>query len=290
LILGRVRGRRLAGVVVLLAALFAGGYTMSALGRGSDDSPTIVVDQSIGGISIDMSQADVEALYGPPDEFTTITLPNGVGVLAHYHLHGGDLIVVYAEGHVVSIETTSPFYKTAGGAGPGGPISSVKGFQEDFCSGGLWDGASATSPGDVVTVFERNGDEIGAVTITKLGFYDLCDSTGADQEVPQPPESSYPLTVTIDPDGGGWVRSSPYNIDCPSACTRSFETGAIVSFEAHPTGGFTFVGWGGACTGTGDCIVRVDGPTTVTAYFSGHYVPTTTTRKIKTTTTNMDST
>jgi hypothetical protein len=60
--------RSLAGVVVLFAMLAAGGFfAVGALGRQSADSPLIVIDQSIGGVAIGMSQSDVVALYGTPD-------------------------------------------------------------------------------------------------------------------------------------------------------------------------------------------------------------------------------
>ena len=58
----------------------------------------------------------------------------------------------------------------------------------------------------MVTVFERNGDVIGNVIVTKLAYYDLCASTGPNQEVPEPPAASYPLLVQITPAGGGWVE------------------------------------------------------------------------------------
>jgi hypothetical protein len=282
-----MRGRRTAALVVLLGALFAGGFALSsAPGHGSAPPPVIVVDQSIGGVAIGMTQAQVEALYGAPDESHPTTLRGGgTGLLVTYHVTGGDLIIGYADGLVVSIETNSPSFRTGGGKGPGSAAGGIPGFHQDFCSNGLWDGSGATQPGDVITVFELAGDGIFSVTITLFGYYDVCESAPTDQEVPDPRPTSVQLSVQISPDGSGWVRSAPYKIDCPTACATTFARGTTVTLQATPTGGFTFAGWDGACTGTGVCTLTMDDARAVTARFSGEYVPpppTTTTRPTST--------
>ena len=286
---GTGRGKRLIGGVALLAALFAGGFfAVGAVGRVSVDSPLIVIDQSIGGVSIGMSQADVEALFGQPESTLEIALRGGgTGLLVRYRVHGGLLTVVYAGGRVVSVETDSSFYRTDGGIGPGTSKAGLHGFGEDFCSGGLWDGSGAIPPDGVVTIFQRNGDIVASVTITQLGYYDLCASVPADQEVPDPRPGSFVLSVQIDPDGAGWVRSTPYKIDCPTKCSESFDQDAIVTLEAHPTFGFTFDRWTGACSGSGPCVLAIDGAKEVVAHFSGGYLPTPTTEPETTTATMM---
>jgi List-Bact-rpt repeat protein len=270
-----VKVRKLAAGLVLFACVFVGGFfAVGALGRASADMPTIVIDRSIGGISIDMSHADVVATYGAPDDSLEIVLRGGgTGTLVHYHLHGGVLIVVYAGGRVVSIETDASFYRTQAGIGPGTSKGGLHGFHQDPCSLGLWDGSAAIPPDGVVTVFQRRGDLVASVTITQLGYYDLCASAGVDQEVPDPRPSVIRLSVAIDPDGSGWVRSSPYLLDCPEKCSVSFDRDTEVRLDAHPTLGFTFEGWSGACSGTGPCVVTMDAETRVTAHFSGRFVP-----------------
>ncbi len=82
------------------------------------------------------------------------------------------------------------------------------------------------------------------------------------------------LTVVTAPLGGGWVRSVPYQIDCPKACQRPFSPGTVVQLRAHPTAGFTFAGWtGDACVGQGPtCRFTITGPNPlVFANFRGHY-------------------
>jgi hypothetical protein len=254
--------------------VFAGGYfAVGALGRGSADTPTIVVDQSIGGVSIGMSEDDVVAQYGAPDDTLEIAVRGGgTGTLAHYHVHDGVLIVVYAGGRVVSVETDSSFYRTEAGIGPGTSKGGLHGFHFDPCSLGLWDGSAAIPPEGVVTVFQRSGDLVTGVTVTELGYYDLCASAGVDQELSDPRPGVIRLSVTVDPDGAGWVRSSPYKVDCPEKCAGSFDRDGEVRLDAHPTSGFTFEGWGGACSGTGSCVITLDEAKEVTAHFSGHFV------------------
>jgi hypothetical protein len=83
------------------------------------------------------------------------------------------------------------------------------------------------------------------------------------------------MAVDVEPWGAGYVRSSPYLIDCPLACVRSWEQGRAVTLTAFPTPGFTFASWEGACAGQDNpCKLTVTGATVeVTATLSGRYVP-----------------
>jgi Divergent InlB B-repeat domain len=265
---------RIAAVTALAACLFALGFlAVGALGR-QGDSPAIVVDRSIGGVAIGMTQPEVEAILGEADSTPAVALRGGgAGLLARYRAHGGLLLVEYAGGHVVSVETTASFYRTSGGAGPGTSKAGLHGLRRDFCSLGLWDGTADTPPTGVVTVFQLAGDRIASVTIAELGYYDLCEGAQPDQELPDPRPSAVELKVQIDPDGGGYVRSDPYRIDCPTQCDTTFDRGSTVTLTATPTGGFTFLGWDGACTGTGPCVLTLDEGKSAVARFSGQYVP-----------------
>lgn len=284
--IARLRGlRRLGGLLVVAAALFSAGVlAVTALGR-QGDQPLIVLDRSIGGIALGMSRSDVEGLLGAPGSTLAILLRGGgTGVLATYHVHGGELLVEYAGDRVVSIETTSSFYRTENGIGPGTSKAGLHGFHTDFCTLGLWDATAATPPEGPITVFDLAGDEIFSVTVTELGYYDLCDSAPADQELPDPRPSALLLRVTIDPDGFGYVRSSPYRIDCPLSCDRTFQRGQTVTLTATPSTGATFTGWSGACSGTGSCTLTLDADSSVTAHFTGTpFAPTTTTARPETT-------
>lgn len=83
------------------------------------------------------------------------------------------------------------------------------------------------------------------------------------------------VTVNVEPWGGGYVRSTPYLIDCPLACIRPFDPGREVTLTAYPTPGFTFESWTDACAGQPNpCRLTTSGAALgVTAVFSGRYVP-----------------
>jgi uncharacterized repeat protein (TIGR02543 family) len=270
-------------VGVLLAA--AGVLAVGAFGRSADSS-LIVPDTSIGDVALGMTRGQVEAAYGTPDSTLQIALRGGgVGVLARYLTHGGMLLVGYADDRVVSVETTSPFFKTRNGVGPGRSKSGLHGYREEYCSGGLWDGTADMPPDQHITVFALSGEQVFSVTITEYGYYDVCAHAPPEQEGADPREGNVSLSVTVSPDGAGFVRSAPYAIDCPSSCSTTFLRGTVVTLTATPTAGFTFDGWGGACSGTGGCTVTADEARSVTAHFSGAFEPPPpTTTVIKTTT------
>ncbi len=81
--------------------------------------------------------------------------------------------------------------------------------------------------------------------------------------------------MPLETPGAGWIRSVPYQLDCPNVCTRAFGAGTTVILTAHPTSGYTFESWTGACAGQGNpCTFVVTSSTTdITARFSGQYVP-----------------
>ena len=75
-----------------------------------------------------------------------------------------------------------------------------------------------------------------------------------------------PLTVAVT--GNGSVASTDGFINCPSVCTHSYPPDAQVTLNATPGQGSTFVGWSGACSGTGSCTVTMSQAQTVNAIFS----------------------
>lgn len=79
----------------------------------------------------------------------------------------------------------------------------------------------------------------------------------------------YRLTVTKNgaEAGKGTVTSSPAGISCGSTCTALFNSGTNVTLSAKAVGKTRFAGWGGACTGTGACVVPMNADNAVTATF-----------------------
>lgn len=79
----------------------------------------------------------------------------------------------------------------------------------------------------------------------------------------------FTINVTPNGNGNGNVTSIPAGIDCGSACSAKFDVGTQVMLQLTPGAGSTFVGWTGTgCTGTGPCIVSINGDTTVQASFA----------------------
>jgi uncharacterized repeat protein (TIGR02543 family) len=83
------------------------------------------------------------------------------------------------------------------------------------------------------------------------------------------------ISADVSPAGAGYVRSSPYLIDCPSACVRPVDPGATIILTASPTSGYAFAGWTGPCAGQDNpcTLTTTSALVDVTASFSGHYVP-----------------
>lgn len=107
-----------------------------------------------------------------------------------------------------------------------------------------------------------------------------CDSVSADQRqctvtmtsnrtvtVTFITTATFTLTVTIS--GNGSVSSSPSGItNCRGTCSASFAANTTVTLTASPDSGWSFSGWGGACSGTGTCQITMDANKSVTATFS----------------------
>jgi phospholipase C len=76
------------------------------------------------------------------------------------------------------------------------------------------------------------------------------------------------LTVQRAGTGTGTVASSPSGISCGATCNAGFASGTSITLTATPGTGSTFVGWSGACSGTGTCAVTPTANTSVTATFN----------------------
>ena len=80
-------------------------------------------------------------------------------------------------------------------------------------------------------------------------------------------EDPPPSPVTVSKTGDGRVTSTPAGIDCGTTCTALFADGSAVTLVANPDPGWTFGGWGGACSGASTCTLLVNGPLNVSATF-----------------------
>ena len=104
-----------------------------------------------------------------------------------------------------------------------------------------------------------------AVSLSSTFFIASC---GGGSMTPAPNPTMAQLIVQPAGSGGGTVSSTPAGINCQPTCGASFKVGTQVVLSATPTGNSTFVGWGGACSGTGTCAITLSANTMATATFS----------------------
>jgi hypothetical protein len=86
---------------------------------------------------------------------------------------------------------------------------------------------------------------------------------GADQVF----TTAVTLAVTKAGSGSGVVTSAPAGIACGATCSAIFATGTSVTLTAAPSTKNSFLGWSGACTGTGPCVLPMTADRAVTATF-----------------------
>lgn len=84
----------------------------------------------------------------------------------------------------------------------------------------------------------------------------------------EPDPSVYTLSVNFTGSGDGFITSTPAGISCSENCDADFAEGTSVSLAVVVAPNATFTGWsGGACSGTGACVVNVTADTVVIANF-----------------------
>ncbi|MBA3403820.1 MAG: PQQ-dependent sugar dehydrogenase, partial [Gemmatimonadaceae bacterium] len=143
------------------------------------------------------------------------------------------------------------------------PVGSV-----EFYDGGLSLGTAVVSAGiaTLTTSELAPGLHLLKARFAPSGPEFLGSASGLSHFVSAP--ATYPIDVTLAGSGGGTVSSSPAGIACPTTCIASFRNGEAVTLAAAPNTTSMFVGWSGACTGTGSCTVTVDTAASVTATFA----------------------
>ena len=91
---------------------------------------------------------------------------------------------------------------------------------------------------------------------------------GMDAFVAKLSTGNYDLSVPKTGEGTGSVTSSPPGINCGSTCSALYVEGTVVTLTAAAGTHSTFAGWGGACSGTGACVVTMSADMSVTATFN----------------------
>jgi hypothetical protein len=79
------------------------------------------------------------------------------------------------------------------------------------------------------------------------------------------PSNQYILSISKSGTGSGAVSGS--GISCGKHCAEAYTIGTTVTLTASPSANSTFVGWAGACSGTGVCTLTMDQVRYVSAVF-----------------------
>jgi hypothetical protein len=80
--------------------------------------------------------------------------------------------------------------------------------------------------------------------------------------------NGYQLSITKSGTGNGTVTSDPAGLDCGTTCSAFFDANGSVTLNATPDSNSNFSNWGGACSGSGACIVTMDSAKSVDATFT----------------------
>lgn len=78
---------------------------------------------------------------------------------------------------------------------------------------------------------------------------------------------TFQLMVVKSGDGDGTVASQPAGVICGDDCEETYDLGAVITLTATTDARSSFIGWGEACSGIGDCTVTMDSDRTVLAIF-----------------------
>ena len=146
------------------------------------------------------------------------------------------VMTMYANGVVVQTSTITPGLPSSGG-------------------GATAIGMRAQTP--ATEYFDGVIDDVRAFTFAPADFQ-LTDLGGVHLAV----NVGVNGNVTSTNDG------APSGIACGSVCSFVYPVGTAVELVANALGGATFLGWGGACSGTANCVVNMNNAQSVTANFS----------------------
>lgn len=103
----------------------------------------------------------------------------------------------------------------------------------------------------------------------------VCGGCGGGGDTsPQTPPSPAPVPsghkyLVIQLKGQGSVGNAQGSLYCTASCHVEFSSSTVITLQAAPSAGETFLGWSGACSGTSPtCTVRVDQDRQVDASFT----------------------
>jgi hypothetical protein len=225
-----------------------------------------VTDLSVSAATTTLSSANLS--IGALSQIYSETVPAGAvvsqapvaGAVAHRTVKTGPPV------NLVVSKGAPPKYNLAifrVGAGSGTVSSSPSGIAcGSACSHAFAPGATVT-----LTATASMGSKFVGWSGSCSGTTPCTVTMSAAKSVTASFRVAKTLKVTKKGSGLGTVSSMPLGISCGATCAYAFVSGAKVTLTAKPSAGSKFVGWTGACTGTGVCKVTMSAARSVTATF-----------------------
>lgn len=195
--------------------------------------------------------------YDASNRLTGVQYSSGERIVYTYDAVGNRL------SRTATIQTAA-LTVTRVGAGTGTVQSTPAGIDCGFtCEASYSIGTRVTlravpAPGSTFTSWSGDCSGMGAC---EVGL-DVARSVTAAFEL-----QTYSVAVQRGGAGSGSVVSDLPGIACGEDCTESYPFGTAVTLRASPAVGSVFAGWGGPCSGTGNCVVAVSEAAVVGASF-----------------------
>jgi uncharacterized repeat protein (TIGR03803 family) len=172
------------------------------------------------------------------------------------------------------MDTAGTLYGTteSGGAKNGGTVYKLVPTSSGATETVLYSFCSQTSCADGLypgsgLIMDGSGNLYGT-TIGGGNYYCGTYHTGPCGVAFQLTNTGPVLSVSVAVSPGGGVTSSPAGIDCGTTCSAAFAQGTQVTLTATPAVTWGLAGWGGACSGVGNCTVTMNASTSVSATFT----------------------
>ena len=129
--------------------------------------------------------------------------------------------------------------------------------------------------GTFVKLIPQAGPPPAGYDMTWMDWVEPCPGEGTTCETTMSSNQTFHATFRLRPSSfglhinlvgtagiGGIVTSAPSGINCGATCSALFSAGDV-TLTAVAAYGYEFLGWSGACTGTGACTVSLGAATDV---------------------------
>src|SRR5215475_6737024 len=169
---------------------------------------------------------------------------------------------------VVPTSTPVGLTVTTAGAGSGTITSSPAGITCGTTCSATYSPGTALTLTAAATMGSTFTGWSGACTGTSSCSVTLTSETNVTATFSQQQTQTQYQTLMVGVSGKGSVTSSPAGIQCGGTCSAAYLSSTWVTLTATAgSGNFGFIGWSGACSGTGPCTVSMSTAQTVNATF-----------------------